>query len=321
MYENETFFCVLCSNFLIKLLAISGGLMNQRITRLLSFYMLIFSSFSSYAVTLSTWNMEWLTLNPSEKFKPSERNEYDFQSLNNYFIKSSSQILAFQEVDSAEAIQKVVGNEYKIYLSDRSSNPKKQFNDINQYTGFAVHNSISVTDPDDFSLLPNKKTSKLRYAAYIIATVNEKPLHLLSVHLKSGCFGQKKNNYACSTLEQQTEEVIDWINERNEKKQDYLILGDFNHTLAHPRSWVWKEIQKGTPQDPYLLTEDTKGSCTVKQWKRNWPKYTTFTRLIDHGISNLSLKQVEVEQLLYDQNDVKKFQLTDHCPIIFKIKD
>ena len=131
--------------------------MNQRITHLLSFFILIFSSFTSNAITLSTWNMEWLTLNSVEKFSSSERHEQDFEQLNNYFVQSNSQILAFQEVDSIKAIQRIVGNDYQIFISDRSSNSKKQFNDINQYTGFAIHTSISASDPRDFSLLPKKK--------------------------------------------------------------------------------------------------------------------------------------------------------------------
>jgi len=291
--------------------------MNQRITQLFSFYLLIFSSFSSYAVTLSTWNMEWLTLNPSDKFRSSERHDKDFEQLRAYFVQSNSQILAFQEVDSVEAIQKVVGKEYKIYLSDRSLHPKKQFNDINQFTGFAVHHSISVTDPKDVSLLPKQPNSKLRYATYIIATVNEQPLHLLSVHLKAGCTGQKKNNDKCTTLQKQTHEITEWINTRKTNKDDYLILGDFNHTLAHPRSWLWNTIKEDTQSTPVLLTDNTKGSCTVKQWKRGWPRYTTFTRLIDHGVSNLPMNAFTVTQQVFDQQDVKKYQLSDHCPILF----
>jgi endonuclease/exonuclease/phosphatase family metal-dependent hydrolase len=318
MYENETFFCVLSRYFLIKLLAISGGLMNQRITHLLSFFILIFSSFTSNAITLSTWNMEWLTLNSVEKFSSSERHEQDFEQLNNYFVQSNSQILAFQEVDSIKAIQRIVGNDYQIFISDRSSNSKKQFNDINQYTGFAIHTSISASDPRDFSLLPKKKNSKLRYATYVIATIDKQPVHLLSVHLKSGCLGQKKKNYACSTLEQQTQELTDWINTREKNHDAYLILGDFNHTLAHPRSWLWKNINNQTTETPYLLTEKTKGSCTIKQWKRGWPKYTTFTRLIDHGVTNMSEERFNIIQQQFEQADVKKYQLTDHCPILFE---
>lgn len=323
MYENETFFCVLSGKFLIKLLAISGGLMNQRITRTLIFLMLTFSTFSSYAITLSTWNMEWLTLSPSEKFRSSDRSQQDFEQLNFYFSQSNSKILAFQEVDSKEAIQKIVGNDYKIFLSDRSLNSKLQFTDINQYTGFAVHQSIPVIDPNDFSLLPKKKTSKLRYATYIVANIGKpsRPVHLLSVHLKSGCLGQKKKNYSCSTLKQQTDEVIEWINSREANNEKYLILGDFNHTLAHPRSWLWKNIKNNTSDTPLLLTEDTKARCTVKQWKRDWPKYTTFTRLIDHGITNISNRSFQVTQQQFMESDVKKYQLSDHCPILFEMND
>lgn len=78
-----------------------------------------------------------------------------------------------------------------------------------------------------------------------------------------------------------------------------------------------ENIDKQTIKTPTLLTENTKGSCTAKQWKRGWPKYTTFTRLIDHGISNLSPEAITVTQQVFEQSDVKKYQLTDHCPILF----
>ncbi len=133
-----------------------------------------------------------------------------------------------------------------------------------------------------------------------------RPVHLLSVHLKSGCLGQKKKNYSCSTLKQQTDEVIEWINSREANNEEYLILGDFNHTLAHPRSWLWKNIKSNTSDTPLLLTEDTKARCTVKQWKRDWPKYTTFTRLIDHGITNISNRSFQVTQQQFTEADVKK---------------
>ncbi|WP_254619478.1 hypothetical protein [Vibrio metschnikovii] len=95
------------------------------ITRFLSrlaLCVILLSSFASYAqsIRFTTWNIEWLTLNPDAPDDKGKRSDADFQALTRHFQRFNTDILAFQEVDSIAAIQKVVGNDYRIVLSERA---------------------------------------------------------------------------------------------------------------------------------------------------------------------------------------------------------
>ncbi len=155
------------------------------------------------SLTLMSWNLEWLTTTPSAKFKTSFRSEDDFHALNLHFKSVNPDILAFQEVDSVQAMKRVVGEGYRIYLSERSDahNRQHQFSDINQYTGFAIKETIKVTDTADFPLI---QASKLRFASAVtLELASDQPIHLLSVHLKAGCSGKLSRHSACKQLKQQ----------------------------------------------------------------------------------------------------------------------
>ena len=109
---------------------------------------LLFSSlsFAQNSINLTSWNIEWLSIDGGKV----SRTPQDFEKLTHYVDKTQANILAFQEVESAAAIQKAVGNDFTIYLSDRAnaSNRHLQFNDTNQYTGFAVRNGcLLYTSP------------------------------------------------------------------------------------------------------------------------------------------------------------------------------
>lgn len=289
--------------------------MKSVIKRSILLYVVVLCSLPTQAqqlVNLSSWNMEWLDLRGNERFAPSLRKSDDFYKMSHYLERSNPLILAFQEVSSKEAISKVVGDQYHIYLSDRSlaKFSHLQFEDINQYTGFAVDKSLSVSDPTDINLL-SANQRKLRFASYIIIET-EQPLHLLNVHLKAGCSGKFKTNRNCNTLRQQTQALNKWISEREENQQNYAIIGDFNHNLAHPKDWMWEMLAEGT--SARLATRDTKAQCKVKS--RNDPnRLHQFRSLIDHMVISRSLEISAPKQTVFESKDVLNYQLSDHCPI------
>ncbi|EGU30246.1 endonuclease/exonuclease/phosphatase family protein [Vibrio scophthalmi] len=266
-------------------------------------------------IKISTWNMEWLDIKGNKRFKPSLRSNADFSKMSYYFRQIDTPILAFQEVSSKAAIQRVVGENYTIYLSDRSDakNQHLQFNDINQYTGFAVKNGLSVSDPSDFSLLGDKRRDKLRFASYIVLHDRFKqPVHLLSLHLKARCSGQYKSNDNCKTLKQQGVELNRWILQREQRKQPYIISGDFNHNLAYPNDWLWKEIARYS--QAHLSTRNVNADCIVRS--RNKPSRThQFRSLIDHIVVSHHFVIDSAKQDLFARDDILRYQLSDHCPL------
>ncbi|WP_047044536.1 endonuclease/exonuclease/phosphatase family protein [Vibrio mexicanus] len=271
------------------------------------------------SLNITTWNIEWLSHNSVPKITQSDRGADDFERLRAYFIDTDSDILAFQEVDSVDAIQEVVGKGYTIYLSDRAKpqNQHRQFDDINQFTGFAVRDSLNVSNKSDV-ILDGSNNSRLRFASYIVVRPQDKdPIHILSVHLKARCQSAYKNNRHCRTLKEQGQTLNRWIVERENNEQSYIVLGDFNHTLSHPKSWLWKII--GQDNQSQLATQSTQPDCIVRS-NRNKGQTYQYRSIIDHIVVSENLEASGNQQILFSEQDVLNYQLSDHCPILSTVK-
>ncbi|UUM33188.1 endonuclease/exonuclease/phosphatase family protein [Vibrio japonicus] len=273
----------------------------------------IYPSFA-FGTTFTTWNIEWLSSTPSQKFEESQRKPDDVEALARHFRLTNSDVFAFQEVNDLKAIQAVVGSDYQIFLSDRSnmSSRKNQFEDINQYTGIAIKKGIPALDLPDLKL-DSSPTSKLRFATHLVLYPDSKnPIHVLSLHLKSRCSGAYKNNRHCKTLKSQGAEINQWLREREANKQTYVLLGDFNHNLSYQNDWLWKQMSHGT--GAVLATRNTPATCKVRS-KQQPNKLHQFRSLIDHIVVSKEIAYHSVQQVTFKPDDVFKFHLSDHCPI------
>ncbi len=265
----------------------------------------------------STWNVEWLTLNAPHKVAEAKRSSEDFSALSGYFEKLNSDVIAFQEVDSVAALDRVASSDYTLVLSDRNlpQNQNHQFSDINQFTGFAIRKSIPFADPKDVDLY-DKGNHKLRFASYIVLyPESSKPIHLLSLHLKAGCMGKfYSNKESCQTLLSQGKNLNQWIKQREKLGQEYVIMGDFNHNLSFNGDWLWSEFTKGLKREPTLATRNTKALCKVRAHD-NPKQLHQFRSVIDHIITSNGIKADDARQTVYKDQDVLSYRLSDHCPI------
>jgi endonuclease/exonuclease/phosphatase family metal-dependent hydrolase len=272
------------------------------------------SSASDTHLKIMTWNLEWLTTTPSSKFKASFRSEDDFLALYQHFNSVNPDILAFQEVDSAQAIKRVVGEGYRIYISDRSAvhNRQHQFSDINQYTGFAVREDLKIKDTPDFPLTPN---NKLRFASSVtLELTSGQKVHLLSVHLKAGCSGKLSQLSSCRRLKKQGQVINSWLKQKDANSESLLILGDFNHNLSYREDWFWALMTKGLTTTPRLASKSTLANCRVRS-KRN-PKSThQYRSLIDHILVSPNLRTSPAKQEIMPESQVIQYQMSDHCPL------
>lgn len=263
---------------------------------------------------IMTWNLEWLSTTPVAKFKASVRDDDDFDALKRHFKGVNPDILAFQEVDSIDAIRRVVGSGYEIYLSDRSDshNRHHQFSSINQYTGFAVRDSISVKDTPDFPLTTG---DKLRFASTVVLKRNDgTKVHLLSLHLKAGCSGKFTSKASCQTLKQQGQVIRSWLKQRDVNQEPYVVLGDFNHNLSFNGDWLWETMTKGLKATPRLASKSTPALCKVRS-NRNPKRTHQFKSLIDHIVVSPDLRTTSAKQDVMPTSDVLNYQLSDHCPL------
>lgn len=269
--------------------------------------------------TFATWNIEWLSTQPSAQFKASVRSEQDYQQLAHYFEQISPQVLAFQEVNDVQALEKIIHSErFNIILSERAINTNRQFDGINQFTGFAIDKRMTFTNQPDLDLLPSS-TSKLRLATYVVVqSHSDKPIHMLSLHLKAGCSGAKKNSHSCTIINKQVKVLNTWLKERVTNEQPFIVAGDFNHNLSYQNDWLWRVLSHGVNDDITLVTKTTKAKCLVKS-NRNRNQTHQFRHLIDHIIVSKDLTPSNTVQTVFSKQDVLKRQLSDHCPISTQI--
>ncbi|MGL6312446.1 endonuclease/exonuclease/phosphatase family protein [Vibrio sp. WXL103] len=271
-----------------------------------------------FPLKIVSWNIEWLSSEQDHSVPQARRTSDDFAALRRYFEIMSPDVLAFQEINDLKAIQKIVGSNYAIVLSDRANagNRNHQFKDLNQYTGFAIKKRLAFENVTDVRL-SNRRNSKLRFGAYIVlAPDSEQPLHLLSVHLKAGCSGAFRDNSNCQQLKQQGQVLADWIAEREKAGQHYVIAGDFNHNLAYPNDWLWQTLTQSGQLE--LATAKTSAKCKVRS-NRDPNRLHQFRSLIDHIIVSAPLSASKVRQNIYSSRDVLDYHLSDHCPVIANI--
>ncbi|CZF85715.1 endonuclease/exonuclease/phosphatase family protein [Grimontia marina] len=282
---------------------------------------------SAYAsLSVATWNMEWLS--DKDDIIQSKRTPEDYLMMQTVSSVIDADLIAFQEVDSETSLAKVLNpDEYDYYFSDRSKYFKKSRRS-QQFTGWAVKKGIKVIDHQDYqplSLPTFLSRGDLRYGAYIeVVRENQPSLHLLSIHLKSGCFETPvRRNNSCKKLDKQIEALGIWINARIELGQEFVIAGDFNHYMNEKNEWVWKQLIKEVGEDNLVkLTHDTDAKCKARKYNyrtKRW-EHVVYRKLIDHivvspGAVPLS-NMPEPRQYQYSYHAVATYRLSDHCPVI-----
>lgn len=284
---------------------------------------------SAFALTLSTWNMEWLS-DKGDKIQ-GRRNQDDYFLMQTIVSVLNPDILAFQEVDSLSSLSKVIDkNQYHFFLSERSKTFKHP-QSSQQFTGWAVKKNIEVIDHPDLRALGLSTFTSgghLRYGAYIeIKPPNSPPLHLLSIHLKSGCFDDvKKRKKSCKKLKRQMDSLSVWITTRLAQNQEFVIAGDFNHYLNEDNEWFFKMLKKDISNAPLLhLSKNTKAHCEANRYQYRTKKWKpiTYKKLIDHIIVSPGvIHQGEIpqaKQYQYSKQNVMTYRLSDHCPVYVKL--
>jgi endonuclease/exonuclease/phosphatase family metal-dependent hydrolase len=255
----------------------------------------------SESLKIATWNIEHLRDSNNEG--PNSRKQVDYDRLAEYVAQLDADIVALQEVEGVEAAKRVFDPIiYNFFFSSR--------NDV-QLTGFAVKKNLNIIQNPDYSDL--NVTGGLRHGTDITVNLNGESFRLLSVHLKSGCWGDSitSNKSACIKLSKQLIELEEWIDARAAEQIPFIVLGDFNRRMDIPNDAFWPEIDDGNPANADLsrVTEGKSSNC----WDGEFPLY------IDHiALDRIATKWVvdgSYKQLVYTEDEDLKKKLSDHCPI------
>jgi endonuclease/exonuclease/phosphatase family metal-dependent hydrolase len=259
-------------------------------------------------VKLAAWNIEHLAEANSSGCRP--RTDADYAALRAYVDGLAADVIAFQEVESAAAAQRVFDPAiYTVVIEDRvGTNRRSECRGregltINaQRTGFAVRNSIPFERQPDFTDLQVGNPDLRSGVDLIIRPRGGEPIRVLSVHLKSGCSSGDRNE-ACAVLLQQVPVMERWIDQRAVEGVRFAVMGDFNRRLAMPGDAVWAEWDDASPPnaDLALASGEQPAQCN--------PRYRDF---IDFIVLD---RRATSDFRGFEEKTFDGEALSDHCAV------
>jgi endonuclease/exonuclease/phosphatase family metal-dependent hydrolase len=270
---------------------------------------------------ISAWNMEHLAEHNGEGCRP--RQDQDYESARKYARLLDADIIAVQEVGSVGAVARVFDpTKYNIevaiqdlragYECDRD-NPNSG-KSTPQLTGFAIRKGIAYERNTDFEALDVSKNNSLR-SGVDITVKGQKPVRLLSVHLKASCpsqplTGDKRD---CKILlKQQPILEEQWMEARYRAGAAFIVLGDFNRHLLSQGDEFSALTNDGEPAG---LKLKSLSAIKAVQCSKKYPKR------IDHIVvddrANAFVKADSFQVLTFADGD----DPSDHCPIsaVFRV--
>lgn len=273
---------------------------------------------------IASWNIAWLgdgindellegNNRPYRKKRGQHlRNEADYLRLAHYAEQLNASVIALQEVENATAVARVFPDDrWQIFVSSRETHPDRA-----QRTAVVVRKGLAVKRHNDVTLSYLKG---LRYGVDVeIAPDNRHTFRLLSIHLKSGCFSDRKTSRkkACQKLRLQIPYLENWIDARARENIPFAVAGDWNRRLALPDDWVWKELQDA---DPPALRLSLTGAGIQSRCSDG--KYPAF---VDHivlgGPATRWFRQFK--EVTYSEPVTLKairHKLSDHCPVVARL--
>ena len=267
---------------------------------------------------LATWNIGNLHRADGQSIfngtDPSvKRFAIDYERIRCYVRLFDPDILAVQEVDGEEALQRVVDTDiYDVHVSAR---PIPEGMNGKQNTGFAYKKGLTVQERPDVQTL-DVSNGGLRRGTRIDVTHGGHTLALMSVHLKSGCFDNDSSGSACNTLMTQIPKLEEWIDDTAGGPNPFIVLGDFNRRLNVPADVVWTNLDDSQPANADLLavTENMPISCRDNE----------FTAFIDHIVVDKRaaafVDRSSFRQVTFRQDDRPVWNMiSDHCPVVIEM--
>ncbi len=295
------------------------------------------------SIKLATWNLEWLIAPPAfrslrescvpqgtspggrHRFIPcdvavgQERASQDYAALARYAKRLDADVIAIEEVDGAAAAQ-LVFKGYHFCFTSR---------DAVQNTGFAIRFGMPYSCGADFFPL-SLGDSVRRGAQLVLFPGDAREIHLLAIHLKSGCprGPLDSGRSECTTLARQVPILEDWIDRQAASGHPFAVLGDFNRDLLNEsgpalsetgaQRNVYAELDDGDPPAADLT------NAAENQPFTNCSAAQNFNGYIDNILLSKTLETRRLpgsfERVTYATRDALQRKLSDHCPVALRIR-
>lgn len=262
---------------------------------------------------LASWNMEHLAERNGSGCRP--RRDADYQAMRRYVEALDADVIAFQEVESRAAAERVFDPAaYTVVIEAREGHAERgpcrgaEGLTINaQRTGFAIRKGLSHERQPDVTALQLGDAGLRSGVDLIVRPPAGAPIRLLSVHLKSGCNSGDRNE-ACPVFFRQVPVLEAWIDRRAAEDMPFAILGDFNRRLAQPGDAAWADWDDASPPnaDLTLAAGDRPAQCN--------PRYRDF---IDFIVLD---KRATATLAGFEEKTFDGEPLSDHCAIAARLQ-
>ncbi len=288
---------------------------------------------SPATLKLATWNMEWFltpaTFNglkgdctrddrshrrnprsiPCDVAATLERSATDLAGMARVARTLDADVVAVEEVDGPEAARQVFPRHGFCFTGGR----------VVQNTGFAIRRGVPFRCGADVSGLSLGDELR-RGATVVLYPDTARELHLLAVHLKSGCWRQALDSraQACERLARQAPALHEWVASQQQAGHRFAVLGDFNRDLLAERAdGLWMRLGADSPESALVNTAS-------RAEFRNCYAGQTHTGYIDYILLGNTLAPALVsgsfERLTYSATDAWRLKLSDHCPVAIRLR-
>lgn len=264
-------------------------------------------------LTLASWNMEHLAEANGSGCRP--RTDADYAAMRAYVDALAADVIAFQEVESKAAAERVFDPaRYTIEIERRVGTGRKgecggrPGLTVNaQRTGFAIRKGLAFERQPDVTDIQVGNPDLRSGVDLVVRPARGTPLRVLSVHLKAGCTSGDRND-ACPVLFQQVPAMERWIDSRAAEGIRFAVLGDFNRRLVMPGDAVWADWDDASPANADLAR------ASADQSARCNPRYKDF---IDYIVLD---RQATAGLLAFEESTFAGESLSDHCAIAARLR-
>ena len=269
---------------------------------------------SNKPLKVASWNLEHLAADDGLGCRP--RTEADYATLRGYVDRLDADVIAFAEVENAKAAARVfTPDKYTVLMSarpggvrhgfckrDATSGPTIRKQDV----GFAIRKGLHFDKHDELKDIALGNPD-LRWGVDISIDHDGQPLRLLAVHLKSGCSGGDSSG-ACPVLFEQVPVLHRWITQREQDRNAFIVLGDFNRRLDVAGDSVWKDLNANLPGQTTLVDA---GAGVAANCQKRYPDF------IDHIVlGGTSVARMQPGSFAeFDYGVPEAQHPSDHCPI------
>ncbi|MFH0730912.1 MAG: endonuclease/exonuclease/phosphatase family protein [Pseudomonadota bacterium] len=297
-------------------------------------------------ITICTWNLEHLAANNDSGCKP--RKDSDYKALKTYAVALQADIVAFQEVENSAAAYRIFDPAaYQIEISARPEidlgrcrgNERDR---LMQRTGFAVRKDLREKHGISYKRLADVQTLAVdpseRWGVQIVLEFGDavkNPLHLLCVHLKSGCphkdLSDQDDDSPCGKLAEQVTRLEAWLDARAEAGEQFIVLGDMNRQLDALGDPVWEALDDSEicswerpVSGPWYCRNGTSRFSPIADLERAragrkhpYPLNPRYPFAIDHIIMSAGADQMAIEKTAEFIRCAPN--LSDHAALVMKL--